>query len=189
MPTIVYILIPIGVVLIPLVWIIAVRNRFVALRQHIRESWSDIDVQLKRRYDLIPNLIQTVKGYADHEKVTLEQVVKLRNQAASSTGSASTQATDESMLMQSVGRLFAVAEDYPELKADSQFLMLQGELADTEDRIAAARRFYNANVREMNQMCLSVPTNIIAGWFGFKPETFFELESEAERVVPRVELG
>jgi LemA protein len=177
-----------AVLLLPVIWLIANYNRFARLRQHINESWSDIDVEMKRRYDLIPNLVNTVKGYAAHEKEVLQRVVELRNKAAASHGSASEQAVDESALMIGVKQLFAVAERYPQLKADAHFLALQQELANTEDRIAAARRFFNGNVREMNQLCQMFPTNMIASVFGFAPQTFFELPSEAERVVPRVDV-
>jgi LemA protein len=172
--------------LLALVWFIASFNRFVRLKQHIRESWSGIDVELKRRYDLIPNLVETVKGYAAHERAVLEDVVKLRNRAASSEGPASDQAADESALALGMKRLFVVVENYPHLKSDANFRMLQTELANTEDRLAAARRFFNGNVRELNQMCESFPTNLLAGMFGFERATYFELSADAERVVPRV---
>ncbi len=174
------------VALLMLVWFIANFNRFVRLRQHLRESWSGIDVELKRRYDLIPNLVETVKGYAAHERSVLEDVVKLRNQAAASTGPAAEQAVDESALALGMKRLFAVVENYPQLKSDAHFRALQEELANTEDRLAAARRFYNGNVRELNQMCDQFPSNLLAGLFGFERATYFELASDAERVVPRV---
>lgn len=174
------------VILTPLVWFIANYNRFVRLRQHIRESWADIDVELKRRYELIPNLIATVRGYAAHERETLEAVTRLRDQAAASHGDAASQAADETALMLGVKRLFALIEAYPQLRADAGFLALQKQLAETEDRLAAARRFFNANVREMNQLCGQFPTNLIAGMLGFRAESFFELEGEAEGVVPRV---
>lgn len=173
-------------VVIVLVWLIATYNRLVRVRQHIRESWADIDVELKRRYDLIPNLVATVRGYAAHERETLERITELRRTAMESHATAASQAADESALNLGLKRLFALAEAYPALKADAQFLALQTELANTEDRIAAARRFFNGNVREMNQLCQTVPTNVAANMFGFRPETFFELSSEAERVVPRV---
>ncbi len=173
-------------VLLPLVWFVATFNRFVRLRQHIKESWADIDVELKRRYDLIPNLVETVKGYAAHERGVLDHVVALRNKAAANTGSAASQAADESALLIGLKQVFAVAEAYPRLKADTNFLSLQQELANTEDRIAAARRFFNGNVREMNGLCGQFPTNIVGSMFKFTPGTFFELSSEAERVVPRV---
>jgi LemA protein len=174
--------------LLPAIWVIANYNRFARLRQHIRESWSGIEVEMKRRYELIPNLVETVKGYARHERDTLEQVVALRNKAMDNHGSAASQAVDESALMIGMKRLFALVESYPQLKADAHFLALQKELALTEDRIAAARRFYNANVREMNQMCAMFPTNILASVFGFTSVSFFELDSAAERVVPHVGL-
>ena len=176
------------VVFLPLLWLIVNFNRFVSVKQQIRESWADIEVELKRRYDLIPNLVETVKGYAKHEREVLEQVIQLRNKAMSNEGSASLQAVDETALQIGVKRLFAVAEAYPTLKADAQFLALQQELANTEDRIAAARRFFNGNVREMNQLCAQFPTNLIASAFGFERSTYFELTNDAERVVPRVDL-
>lgn len=174
-------------VLLVLIWGVATYNRFVRLRFHIRESWADIDVELKRRYDLIPNLVSTVKGYAAHERDVLERVTELRNRAARSTGAASQQAVDETALMLGVKQLFAVVEGYPELRSDAHFLALQKELSLTEDRIAAARRFYNGNVREMKNLREMFPTSIVGNAFGFQPGSFFELESQAERVVPRVE--
>jgi len=183
------VLIVIGaVLLVPIIWLIATYNRFVGLRQHIKESWSDIDVELKRRYDLVPNLVETVKGYAKHERETLEMVVEARNRAVASHGSATEQAVDESAMLIGLKKLFVLAEAYPELKADAHYLALQKELSLTEDRIAASRRFYNANVREMNQLRQAFPTNVVAGMFGFQEGSFFELSSEAERVVPRVEI-
>jgi LemA protein len=173
------------VVIVPLVWLVATYNRFTRVRQHLRESWSDIEVEMKRRYELIPNLVETVRGYANHERDVLERVIQLRNLAMANHGSASGQAIDESALQIGMKRLFAVVEGYPQLRADAHFLALQQELANCEDRIAAARRFYNGNVRELNQMCESVPTNVVASWFGFERATYFELSSEAERVVPR----
>jgi LemA protein len=182
--------VPLIVVAVPallmLIWFITNFNRFVRLKQHIRESWSGIDVELKRRYDLIPNLVETVKGYAAHERAVLEDVVKLRNRAASSEGPASDQAVDESALALGMKRLFVVVEKYPQLKSDANFRALQAELANTEDRLAAARRFFNGNVRELNQMCESFPTNLLAGLFGFERATYFELSADAERVVPRI---
>ena len=189
MPTWGVVLIVAGIVLlVPLIWVIATYNRLVGLRQHMNESWSDIDVELKRRYELIPNLVATVKGYAAHERETLEAVVELRNKAHANTGPHDSQAVDESALMLGVKRLFVVAEAYPDLKADRNFRELQKELALTEDRIAAARRFYNGNVRELNQLCQQFPTSVIAGVFSFEQGRFFELSSDAERVVPAVEL-
>jgi len=185
-PPLIFTLVIIAVVLI---WTMATVNRFVRLRQHMKESWSDIDVELKRRYDLIPNLVETVKGYARHEADTLERIVELRNRAAKNSGAASSQAQDESQLMVGVKQLFALAEGYPELKADRNFLELQRQLALTEDRIAAARRFYNGNARTLNVLRQSIPTNFIAGMLKVEPATFFELSSEAESVVPRLGLA
>lgn len=178
-----------AVVGLPLLWLIANFNRLARVRQHIRESWSDIEVELKRRYDLIPNLVETVRGYAQHERDVLESVIQLRNKAMANQGAASVQAVDETALQIGVKRLFVVAEGYPTLKADTHYLALQQELANTEDRIAAARRFFNGNVREMNQLCESFPTNILASSFGFERATYFELASDAQRVVPRVDMS
>ncbi len=182
-------LIAVGVAfLVVLIWLIATYNRFVRLRQHLKESWADIDVELKRRYELIPNLVATVKGYAAHEKEVLEQVTALRNRAAANRGSAASQAVDESALMLGVRKLFAVVEGYPDLKASTGFMSLQEQLAETEDRIAAARRFFNGNVRDMNSLRESFPSSIVAAMFNFEAGSFFELDSTAERVVPRVDL-
>jgi len=169
-----------------LVWLIANYNRFVRLKNYIRESWSNVDVELKRRYELIPNLVATCKGYAAHERELFEKIVELRNRAAANIGDQAGQARDESALMLGMKQLFAVVENYPALKADAHFLQLQEELALTEDRIAAARRFYNGNIRDLRQLCEMFPTSILAHLFGFRAPGFFELDSEAERVVPRV---
>jgi len=171
-----------------LVWVLATMNRFVRLKQHLRESWADIDVELKRRYDLIPNLVETVKGYARHERETLERVIELRNRAARNTGEASSQGKDESELMLGLKQVFALAEAYPELKADTHFLELQRQLALTEDRIAAARRFFNGNARTLNVLRESVPTNLVAQMMDVEAATYFELSDEAEKVVPRLGL-
>ena len=179
----------IGVILlVVLLWLLVNYNRFVKLRQHIRESWSDIDVELKRRHALIPNLVETVKGYAQHEREMLEEVTALRSRAMANHGSAASQAVDETAMLLGVKKLFARVEAYPKLKADSHFLSLQKELAITEDRIAASRRFYNANIREMRQLCEAIPTNLIAAIFGFDGGDFFDLDNAAERVVPRIDL-
>jgi LemA protein len=189
MEGLVFIAILAAVLILPLVWLIANYNRFARTRQHIRESWSGIEVELKRRYDLIPNVVETVRGYAKHEREVLELVTQLRNKAMANHGTASGQALDEAALQIGMKRLFAVVEGYPQLRADAHFLALQKELANCEDRIAAARRFFNGNVREMNQLCEVFPTNLIASWFGFERSTYFELSSEAERVVPRIDLA
>jgi LemA protein len=186
----IFVLVLIGfAVLLPVIWLIATFNRFVRLRQHIKESWADIDVELKRRHDLIPNLVETVRGYASHERVVLEKVIELRNRAAAAHPEAGSLAKDESALMMGLKQVFVIAEAYPSLKADGNFLSLQRELANTEDRIAAARRFYNGNIRDLNGLCQQFPTNMVAGVFGFTPGSFFELSGEAERVVPRLNMG
>lgn len=177
-----------GLLLAVLVWLLLIYNRFVNLRQHVDESWSGIDVELKRRYDLIPNLVETVKGYARQEREVFEQVTAARTRAMASHANEAERAVDETVLAMGMKQLFAVAESYPDLKADVNFLALQRELANTEDRIAASRRFFNANVRDLNQLCGTFPTNLVARQFGFHPRTFFELSSEAERVVPRVSV-
>ena len=177
-----------GVTLLILIWLIASYNRFVRLRHHIKESWADIDVELKRRYDLIPNLVETVKGYAKHEREVLERVVELRNSAMANSGTAASQASDENVMLHALKQVFALAEGYPDLKSDRHYLELQKELALTEDRIAAARRFFNGNVRDMRQLREMFPTSIIASMFGFSEPSYFELDNDAERVVPRVSL-
>ncbi len=169
--------------------VVGMYNSLVRGRNHVRESWSGIDTELKRRYDLIPNLVETVKGYARHEREVLEQVVEARNRAVASTGSPASQAKDENVLVGGLKRLFALAEGYPDLKASQNFLALQGQLVETEDRIQAARRFYNANVRDYNNRCQMFPTSVLAGMFQFEPAEFFEVESAIERAAPRVDLG
>ena len=153
-------------------------NRFVSQRNLIRDSWSNIDTELRRRHDLIPNLVETVEGYAEHEREVLAEVTEARAAAvdASRTEPRAAQAGAENALAGSLRHLLAVAERYPDLKADHAFLALQDELTNTEDRIQAARRFYNANVRAYNQRVESVPSNAIASVFGFRPERFFEVE-------------
>ncbi len=168
------------------IWAIVIYNRLVRLRQHVRESWSDIDVQLKRRHDLIPNLVATVRGYAAHESEVLEKVTRLRAEAMRGEISPRGSSEAEAPLAAGLASLFAVAERYPALKADAHFLALQKELAETEDRIAAARRFFNGNVRDLNSLCEQFPSALVANVGGFRPVDFFELESVAERVVPRV---
>ena len=168
------------------IWVIATYNRFVSVRQHMKESWADVDVELKRRYDLIPNLIRTVQGYATHEKELLEAVTQARTKAMENTDRPDRQSADERALSSGLNRLLAVGESYPELKASENFKALQEELANTEDRIAAGRRFYNANVRELNKLCREFPSNLLAGMFGFKEQGFFELTDASEREVVKV---
>jgi len=162
-------------VVIVIVWGIAGYNRLVKLRNQVDASWAQIDVQLKRRYDLIPNLVETVKGYATHERGTLEAVVAARGAAinAAQTPGVADRAEAENILTQTLGRLFALAEAYPDLKANQNFLALQGELGNTEDKIAYARQFYNSAVQTFNTAVQTLPTNIIAGVGGFKSKDFF----------------
>ncbi len=166
----------IAALLVPLIYVIATYNTLVALRNHIAEAWSNIDTELKRRYDLIPNLVETVKGYAKHERETLEQVIELRNQCAADHGSVGHQEGTERQLVGAVQKLLAVAEAYPDLKASKNFLELQHELVNTEDRIQAARRFYNGNVRDMRNKCESFPSSMIAAMFNFEANDFFNVD-------------
>ncbi|MEM1058165.1 MAG: LemA family protein [Verrucomicrobiota bacterium] len=176
------------VVVLPVVWAVATYNSLVALKNHIRDAWANIDTELKRRYDLIPNLVRTVQAYAAHERAVLEKVTELRNRAAGNHGSIASQAEDERHLVDGVQRLFALAEGYPDLKADQNFLQLQHELVNTEDRLQAARRFFNGNVRDYRNKCEQFPSNLIAGMGGFRPESYFEVEP-ALREAPPVELS
>jgi len=172
-------LIVLGVVVLLLVvvvgWAIATYNRLVRLRNQVQASWAQIDVQLKRRHSLIPNLVETVKGYAAHERGTLEAVITARNSAMAVQGQgAGNQAAAEGALTQALGRLFALSEAYPDLKANQNFLGLQSELSETEDKIAYARQFFNSAVQTLNAAVQSIPTNIIAGMGGFRTEQYFE---------------
>ncbi|WP_019147528.1 LemA family protein [Timonella senegalensis] len=169
-------------------WIIGTYNGFIKLRNLVQESWRQIDVELHRRHDLIPNLISTVKGYAAHERGVLEQLTNARANAAGLSGDPVRQAEAEGQVSRALSGLFAVAENYPELKASANFLELQRELANTEDRIAANRRFYNANVRDLNTKVESFPSNIIAGIFNFVRAQYFETDDPAVRAVPAVEF-
>ncbi|MEN8253879.1 MAG: LemA family protein [Verrucomicrobiota bacterium] len=163
-------------VLLPAVFVIATYNTLVALRNHISEAWSNIDTELKRRYELIPNLVETVKGYAKHERETLERVIELRNQCMADHGSVNHQEGTEKQLVGAVQKLLAVVESYPDLKANKNYLELQKELVNTEDRIQAARRFYNGNVRDYRNKCEAFPSNIIASMFKFQPLDFFNVD-------------
>jgi len=178
---IVYILIGLAAVL--LIWLIAVYNALIVSKNRLSEAWSDIDVQLKRRYDLIPNLVETVKGYATHEQETLTKVIEARNQAiaAQKDGDQQAQQAAEDNLSGLLKNLFALSENYPDLKANQNFLELQRELTDTEDKIQAARRFYNTNVRDFNTKLQVFPTNFFAKKLGFMAADFFEIKEAAER--------
>lgn len=162
-------------VLILVLWIIASYNGFVRLVNRSKEAWADIEVQLKRRYDLIPNLVNTVKGYASHESTAFEKVTEARAKAMSGGGASKEHAEAENMLTGALKSVFAIAEAYPDLKANSNFAELQRELSDTENKIQAARRFYNGNVRDLNTAIESFPGNVIASSFGFKKMDLFDL--------------
>ena len=171
-----------GVVVIALIFIY---NRFITLVNRVRESWSDIEVQLKRRYDLIPNLIETVKGYVKHERETLEKVTQMRQFAVQQTGAPGEQARAENMLTGALKSLFAVSENYPDLKASQNFVDLQNELTDTENKVQAARRFYNSTIQDYNTMLAQFPYNIIGSVFNFVERDFFELETDEKEAAQK----
>jgi LemA protein len=179
--------IAIGVVVLFVIFLIATYNRLVRLRNRVEAAWSQIDVQLKRRHDLIPNLVETVKGYAAHERETLEAVTKARQQAVAAQG-VGEQAQAENMLTATLRQLFAVAEAYPDLKANENFLALQEELTGTESRIAFSRQFYNEQVLAYDNALETFPSNTVAGAFNFKPKEYFEIEEGAREAV-RVDFG
>jgi len=179
-------LILIALIVIPGFWLMAAYNGLVVLRQAVKNAWAQIDVQLKRRHDLIPNLVNTVKGYAAHEKETFERVINARARATSATSPAEV-IKAEGELSSALARLLAVSEAYPELKANQNFLSLQEELTSTENRVAYARQFYNDNVTKLNTQIQTFPTVVIAGMFGFKEEPFFETPSE-EKEAPKVQF-
>ena len=176
-----------GIVVVVGVWVAAMYNSFVKLVNHTKEAWADIDVQLKRRYDLIPNLVNTVKGYAKHEEGTLTKVTEMRAAAINAQGPEA-KAGAENMLSGALKSLFAVSENYPDLKANENFLELQRELSDTENKIQAARRFYNGNVRDLNIALESFPQNIIGNLFKFEKREFFELDEAQEEAREPVEV-
>lgn len=172
----------VGIIVVLALWAVGIYNGLIRLKNRVDEAWSDIDVQLKRRYDLIPNLVNTVKGYASHEKEVFEKVTEARTKAMGAQ-SAADKAQAENALSQTLKSLFAVAEAYPDLKANQNFLELQRELTDTEDKIQASRRFYNGNVRDFNIKIQVFPNNIFAGMLGFTAREFFEAAGEEKEVV------
>jgi len=180
-------LITILVIAAIVLWGVMIYNNFIRYKNNADEAWSDIDVQLKRRHDLIPNLIETVKGYMGHESNVLTAVTNARAQALSTQGAADS-AKAENALSGTLKSLFAVAESYPDLKANTNFLELQRELSDTENKIQAARRFYNGTVRDMNSAMQVFPGNIVSQLFGFKQKDFFELDEPADRETPQVKF-
>jgi LemA protein len=169
---------------LPLAWY----NKLIRLRQLIKESWGNVDVQLRRRYDLIPNLVNTVKGYAAHEKATLDAVIEARNKAHANDGAIASQAQDEQNLVRATRQMLALAEAYPDLKASENFLQLQQELVNTEDRIAAARRFYNANVRDYNVSRTTFPYLLVMRFGDFPPQDYFEVDDFTVRAAPAVKM-
>ena len=173
----IFIYIIVGIIVLVLLYLMFAYNHFITLVNRAKESWADIDVQLKRRYDLIPNLVNTVKGYATHESGTLEKVTQARNMAMGATNIAD-KAQAENMLSGTLKSLFAVSEQYPDLKANQNFLDLQSQLTDTEDKIQAARRFYNGNVRDLNTALEVFPGNMISGAFHFSKMEFFNLDGD-----------
>lgn len=176
------------VIVVVILWAIATYNGFVKLRNLVQESWRQIDVELQRRHDLIPNLLETVKGYAAHERGLFEEVTRARASAAGSHGGPAERAVQEEALSSALGRLFAVAENYPQLRASENFGQLQAELSNTEDRIAAGRRFYNANVRSLNTKVETFPANIIANMFNLVKAEYFEISDPQVRQAPTVEF-
>ncbi len=176
------------VVALLVLWVVSIYNRLVRLRNTVKSSWSDIDVQLKKRFDLVPNLVETVKGYAAHEKTVFEKVTQARSLAMQAT-TPEKMAKAENMLRESLKSLFAVAEAYPDLKANANFLQLQSQLQDLETSIESARRYYNAVVRDYNTLIESFPSNLIAAQFRFRQEEFFQLESPGERQPVRVSFS
>ena len=181
-------LVLVGLVVVLGAWIAGIYNTLVTLRNRFKNAFSQIDVQLKRRYDLIPNLVETVKGYAGHEKGTLEAVINARNRAMSATGPAD-KAQAENMLSGALKSLFALSEAYPQLRAIESFTSLQNSLTQIEDTVQNARRYYNAVVRDLNTKILQFPTNIFAGMLGFKQREFFEITAAAEREAPKVSFS
>lgn len=178
------------ILLILIVWLFATYNGLVRLRNQMKNAWSQIDVQLKRRHDLIPNLVETVKGYAAHERQTLEAVTQARNMAVSAIGKGvGEQAKAEGGLSGALSKLFALAEQYPNLKANENFLALQEELASTENKISFSRQFYNDSVLQYNNKTQMAPSNIVAGMFGFKAGEFFEVTAAEEREAPKVSFN
>ena len=171
-----------AVVVIGVLWLIGVYNGLIKLKNRTDEAWSDIDVQLKRRYDLIPNLVNTVKGYASHEKETFEKVTEARTKAMQTQG-VEAKGEAENALSSTLKSIFALAENYPDLKANQNFLQLQGELSDTENKIQAARRFYNGNVRDFNTKIQIFPNNLVANFLGFKKYEFFEASEDEKKNV------
>lgn len=188
-PAAVVTLVVVALLLVVAIWLVSTYNAFVRLRNLVQEAWRQIDVELHRRHDLIPNLIETVKGYAAHESGVFEAVSQARAAAIQPGATPAQQASQEDSLTQALGRLFAVAEAYPQLRAAENFVALQNELTNTEDRIAAGRRFYNANVRELNTKVETFPANVVAGMFHISRAEYFEVNDPQVRSTPVVDFG
>ncbi|MFL5238838.1 MAG: LemA family protein [Rhizomicrobium sp.] len=178
-------LILLGIVVLAALWAVTTYNGLVRRKNVVAEAWSGIDAQLKRRADLIPNLVETVKGYVGHERETLEDLAKLRSQGQAQTDVAA-RAQTEQAITAAIGRVLAVAEAYPQLRASENFQSLQKDLAEVEDQIQLARRYYNGAVRDLNVMIEQFPSNLVANWGGFKPAPFFQIDDAADRAVPKV---
>ncbi len=178
----------IAIVAVLVLWVVMTYNKLISFRFRAKEALSDIDVQLKRRFDLIPNLVETVKGYASHEKGVLENVTKARASVAGASGNPLEREGAENILSSTLKTLFAVAENYPDLKANANFLELQRELSDTENKVQASRRFYNSTVMDLNTAIGTFPVNVIASTFNFKEEKFFEVGSEEEKEPVKVQF-
>ena len=176
-----------GIAVLAALWAVSVYNGLVRRKNMVAEAWSGIDVQLKRRSDLIPNLVETVKGYASHERSTFDELAKLRSQAG--TQDIAQRAQTEAAITAAIGRIMAVAENYPELKASANFQSLQTDLAGIEDQIQLARRYYNGTVRDYNVTIQQFPSNVVANMGGFTPAQFFQLENAADREAPKVSFG
>jgi LemA protein len=181
-------LILLGVLVVVGLWAVSIFNGLVRRKNVVAEAWSGIETQLKRRADLIPNLVETVKGYATHERTTFDELARLRS-AGQGQSDPAARAQTEQAISAAIGRILAVAEAYPELKANANFQSLQGELSNIEDQIQLARRYYNGAVRDFNVMIEQFPSNLIAGMGGFKPGQFFQIDNEADRAAPKVSFG
>jgi LemA protein len=179
----------IAAAIIAALYVLVAYNSFVSLKNRVKEAWSDIEVQMKRRYDLIPNLVEIVKGYAAHEKGALEAVIRARNAAMTNSGNIEDKAKTENILSGTLKSLFALSESYPNLKANENFLELQRELSDTENKIQASRRFYNSNVLAINTKLEMFPSNIIGNAFGFKKEEFFKLDENEQAAKQAVKIS
>jgi LemA protein len=182
-----WVIVIVAIVVVLALVLVAIYNRLVRLRNRAENAWAQVDVQLRRRYDLIPNLVETVKGYASHEQTTFEEVTKART-AAQQAQTVGEQAQAENLLTQAIGRLFAVAEQYPQLRATENFQQLQAQLEETESKIAVSRQVYNDAVLTYDNALETVPTNIVAGMFSFKAREYFEVEEPAAREAPRVQF-